>query len=301
MELQTLMIDYLGKTLGMTNDSLTAILFKKADDGTLTTEISENALQSLEELHATHIKTAGEDELTAKYDEGHKKGKFEALSAAEDTLRKKFNVEGKKLEDIVTAAVSNAAKAEGTEDKVLIHPLYLSLKADKEAEIEQLKTGYEAKISEVSTQAAKRERFTSSLPKIEQAMQEAGVVMPKNPAAAASIKKAFMAQFDAFDFDATDTGIYLKDASGKLLKDAHGHPVTLDSFTKSKAAEWFDIEKQPTREAPGNDPGNPAQPSKWTKDNLPKTTADFENAYYQITDPAERTAFTTAYQDAQTG
>jgi len=296
------MIDYLAKTLGKSNDSVTELIFKKSDDGKISPDIADNALELLETAHADHVKGLGGDDLKAEYDKGHQAGKFEALSKAETDLKKKFNVEGKKIDDIVNAAILAATKAESSEDKVLTHPLFVGLKADSEAAIEALKTEYESKISEIKTTAEKQARFSQHLPDIDQAMQEAGVVMPKNPAAAKTLKSAFLEQFKAYDFDANETGTYLKDSNGKLLKDAHGHPITLSAFTKAKSSEWFDIEKQPGRKTPGNDPNDPTAPAtKWTKDNVPKSADEFQTAYFNITDPLEQSALAKAFEESQTG
>lgn len=299
MELSKLMIDYLAKTLGKSPDSITELLFKKSDDGTLTEEINPDALESLESLHAEHINAAPADMLKAEYDKGHREGKFEALNKAEETLRKTYGIEEKgKLPDLIAAVAAKAAKDVATDDKVLTHPIFLKQKADAEAAIEAVKAEAEAKLTEVTTAAERQRRFATNLSKIETAMAEVGVVLPKTPTAATTLKNAFLKQFEGFDFEETQTGTYLKDASGALVKDKHGHPITVEAYTKNEAANWFDIEKQPQRQSPGNDPGD-APPTKWTKETAPKNAQDFETAYYATTDPAERTALATAFKEAQ--
>lgn len=293
MDLQTLLIDYLAKTLGKSNDSISELLFKKTDDGKLTDEISETALSDLEELHANHVSSAPDDVLKAKYNEGHKAGKFEALSKEESDLKKQYSVDGKNLKEIIAAITSKAANDAGSDDKVLTHPLYLSLKADSEAELEKAKADAEAQIAAVTTKAERQSRFTTNLSKIETAMAEAGVVMPKNPAAAATLKREFLKQFEAFDFEEQETGVYLKDSEGKLVKDKHGHPVKLEDFAKSKAPEWFDIEKQPGRQSAGNEGGDPP-----TTVVVPKTQEEFSAAFYAETDPAKKAALATAFEAA---
>jgi hypothetical protein len=299
MTVQEILIDYLAKTLGKSNESLTDLLFKKSDDGTLTDEINEDALTALEDLHAEHVKAAPADTLKAEYDRGHQQGKFEALSKEEDTVRKKYGLESKgKLSQLIDEAVAKTAKVESSEDKILISPLYLKLKDESQAAIETLKAEYEAQITDVTTKAERQSRFTSNIQKIEAAMAEAGVVMPKNPSAAATLKREFLKQIEAFDLDQQETGTYLKDAEGKLQKDKHGHPITLESFVKSKAPEWFDIEKQPGRQTPGNEGGDQPAPSKWSLTNLPKTQEDFQTAFYAEKDPVQQQALVVAFEAA---
>ena len=294
MSLQTLMIDYLAKTLGKSNESISELLFKKSGDGTLTDEINEDALTELEDLHAEHVKATPADTLKAEYDRGHQQGKFEALSKEEEAIRKKYGIDSKgKLQQLIDEAVSKAAKAETSEDKILTHPLYLKLKTESEEAITTAKTEAESRIAEITSKAERQSRFTNSLSKIEAAMQDAGVVLPKSPAAAAKLKAAFLREFEGFDFDEQETGVYLKNPDGSLQKDKHGHPVTLESFTKSKAFEWFDIEKQPGRQTPGNELTQPPKPIK-----APATVQEFEAAFYAETDPAKKAELYAAFEAA---
>ena len=293
-------IQALAKILGLTTDRVSEILFKKSDDGSLTDEINEDALSQIEQLHAEHIQKSGSETLQAEYDKGHKAGKHEALSKVEEDLRKKYGVEGKTISDVAANIAAKAAQDAGTEDKVLTHPAYLNLKTSSEAQIEALKNDYESKFNTLKSETERKERFNSKVAVIEAAMQEAGAVLPKNPNASANLRKIFFDHFQTFDFEDKETGTYLKGADGALLKDKHGHPITLDAYAKSKAAEYFDIEVQPDRKSPGNDP-NPPAPTKWTKDNLPKNASDFETAYYAITDPKERAEFSKAFEAANRG
>jgi hypothetical protein len=298
MEFKTLMLNYLTATLGKSNEEVTDLLFKKSDDGTPTDEISETALESLEAIHAEHLTAAPSDLLKAEFNKGHQAGKFEALSKEEESLRKAYSLEGKgKLKDLVAEAISRAAKDGMSEDKILTHPLFVKVKTDAEEQIEALRTEMESRVSEATTKADRQLRFSQVTPTIDTALQAAGVSADfLKPAA----KRAFLSQFEGKDFEVLETGVFIKNADGSLEKDKHGHPIKLEAFVAKTAADWFPIEKQPGRTSPGNDPVD-APPTKWTKDNLPKTTADFETAYYNTTDPAERTALTQAFQEANQG
>jgi len=298
MEFKQLTIQTLAKFLGKSPESVAELLFKKSDDGTsLTDELNEDAQSQLEAIHADHIKGAGADALEAKFNEGHKAGKFEALSKAEEDLRKQFGVEGKTLKDVTAAIAAKAAQEAGTEDKVLTHPAYLALKTNSEAAIEAVKTEYEGKLKSVEQQVLRRDMFSRNLPKIDAAIAESGAVMPKNPTAQATLRNLFLKQFDDYEFDEKETGVYLKDKNGALVKDKHGHPVTLEQFTKDSVASYFDIETQQQRQSPGND-GDGQQPTKWTKETLPKSLDEFNAAYSKIADPKEQTAFAAAYMEA---
>lgn len=277
MELKELMLKFLAATLGKSNEEVEAILFKKADDGALTDEISETAFETLEELHAKHLSDAPQDRIKAAYDEGHGKGKFEALSKAEEDLRKVYGIESKgNLKTLIAEAVAKATKDGATDDKILTSQLYLSKVSEYEEKFEALRTESEAKIAEATGRAERQMRFNTIMPKIDAALAGAGVDLATvRPAT----KAAFAAQFEGRDFDIQETGIYIKNADGSLIKDKHGHPVKLESFIASEAPNWFDIAKQPPRQNPGNDHNDPQKPGKWNKDNVPKTAKEFEAIY----------------------
>ena len=283
MELKTLTLDILSKILGKTPDSVAELLFKKSEDGQLTDEIAEGAGATIATLHAEHLKTIEPDVSKEVLDKIHRDAKFDAMSKKEIAIKKKYGVDGKDLDEVIDNAVKAASNDAGSDDRVLIHPLHTSLKAKYDADMEAIAAKHEAELAEVKGQAEKRERFAAKLPTIEAEMLAAGVVMPKNPIAAAKLKSVFLAEFATLDFETNADGVtYLKDANGKLVTDQHKHPVTLQVFTQSKVADYFDIEVQPSRQAPGNDPARPPAPATWNKDNAPKTQEDFYRVFPTI-------------------
>lgn len=299
MELKSLMTDFLGKTLGKSDAEIADILFKKSDDGTLTDEISETALQSLETAHAEHLASLRDESGKDQYNEGHQKGKFEALSKEEEWLKKAYGLEGKgKLRDLIGEAVQKATAI--TEDKVQTHPLFVNAKNAWDEEKAALLEAHQQQLTEATTKVERQMRFNQVAPTIDEALIKAGVSADfLKPAT----KRAFMAQFEGKDFEVTETGTYIKGPDGKLEKDAHGHPVKLEAYISKTAVDWFPIEKQPPRQTPGNDdpPGNPEPSTKWTKENLPKSMEDYEKAYYSIKDPKERSEFASAYEASLNG
>lgn len=292
--MQEIMIQYLAATLGKSVEDIAAIVYKKADDGTQTDQISETALSDLEALHAEKVKgSTDEAALKAEYNKGHQAGKFEALSKAEEEIKKQYNVEGRKLSDIVGNAVKAATSAEATEDKIKIHPLYISEVNRLTEAAEAQKAEFEAKLKAIEAEAGRKERFTKVMPRIDEALAKAGVDLAT---VAPMAKRAFLDSLGGFDFEESQTGIYLKDGTGALLKDKHGNPQKIEAHVADQAAQWFIITKQPPRGAPGNDPAPPAPPSKWTLDNVPASMEEFSAAYAKIADPAEQAQFAALFE-----
>jgi hypothetical protein len=265
-DLQTLTLSLLSKTLGKSDAEVSSILFKAGDDGALTDQINDTALEQFETLYAEHLQAAPSDRLKAEFDKGHNAGKFEALSKAEEDMRKAYNLEGKgKLKDLLAEAISKAAKDGSTEDKILTSPLYVSKIAEYEDKIAAIQAESEAKITEATQKSERQMRFNTVLPTLDSALASAGVDTANMKPSA---KRAFLAQFEGKDFEVTETGTYIKNADGSLVKDKHSHPIKLEAYVAQDAPNWFDIQKQPGRQSPGNDPTDPPKPTKWTKENV---------------------------------
>ena len=289
------MLSLLSKTLGKSNEEVSSILFKAGDDGTLTDQINETALEQFETLYAEHLAAAPSDRLKAEFDKGHNAGKFEALSKAEEDMRKAYSLEGKgKLKDLVAEAISKAAKDGSTEDKILTSPLYVSKIAEYEEKLAAIQAESEAKVTEATQKAERQMRFNTVLPTLDSALAAAGVDTANMKPAA---KRAFMDQFHGKDFDITETGTYIKNADGTLAKDKHGHPIKLEAYIAQDAPNWFDIKVQPGRQSPGNDPTDPPKPTKWTTENVAKDFKGFE-AVYKTLEPAEAKEYLAAFEAA---
>lgn len=291
-----MMLQFLTATLGKSNEEITAILYKKnADDGTLTDEISETAFETLESLHAEHLAAAPSDRLKAEFDKGHNAGKFEALSKAEEDMRKAYSLESKgKLKDLVAEAIGKATKDGNSEDKILTSPIYVSKVAEYEDKIAAIQAESEAKVTEATQKAERQMRFNTVLPTLDSALAAAGVDTANMKPA---VKRAFLSQFEGKDFEILETGTFVKNADGTLLKDKHSHPIKLEAFVSQEAPNWFPIEKQPGRQTPGNEGGDPPKPAKWTKDNVPKDIKGFE-AIYGTLSGSEANEFVAAFEAA---
>ena len=274
-----MMLSLLSKTLGKSNEEINAILFKTGDDGALTDQINETAFEDLETLYAEHLQAAPSDRLKAEFDKGHNAGKFEALNKAEQDIKKLYSLEGSgKLKDLISEAINKAAKDGNSEDKILTSPLYVSKVAEYEEKLAAVQAESEAKITEATQKAERQMRFTTVLPTLDSALAAAGVDTANMKPAA---KRAFMAQFEGKDFDITETGTYIKNPDGTLAKDKLGHPIKLEAYVAQDAPNWFDIQKQPGRQAPGNEGGDPPKPTKWTKENVGDRST-FEATYSSL-------------------
>jgi hypothetical protein len=239
----------LGKTLNLPAERIADILFKKADDGTATDQIAEDALDKFLEAHAEHIETLkGANDSGKQFDNGYKKGKSEALSALEAQLRKDFSTDSTAQGvDLVRHIVGQAASKgkQPDDDAVKSHPLYVKLEREAKEAADNVRSEYEAKITELETGYAKRERFAKVQEKIQEVFEGLRPVLPTSPAAAATVRREFMNRFSDYDFDiATDGNIIVKTGDGKRVENRHGHAVSLADLVRQEAEARFDFAKQ---------------------------------------------------------
>ncbi len=290
------LLNTLAKFQGVTPESITERLFKTTEDGAPTEELVDDAEEILSDMDAERIGKLTAEVPKAKKDEIHKEATFQAKSKAQAKFQQFYGVEGKDLDEVVANAIKKASTV--TEDTILTSPQYKAALSERDEKIAALQADKETAVAEVTARFERQSRFTQNLSKIEAAMSDLGVVMPANSTAAATLKREFLKQFDAFDFDERETGTYLKDGNGELVKDKHQNPVTLESFVRTKAPEWFDIQKQPARQTPGLENGNDPKPAtKWTKDNVPSTKQEFSALYFK-TPEAERGDLMKVWQEA---
>lgn len=301
MEPVQILTGLLAETLALPSEEINAKLYKAGDDGTLTEEISENALAEFKNLFVQKLQGIQGELSQAERDRLHKETKFATLSQFEEGIKKKYQLEGSKAkgDGLIDEILARASKSTNSDDAVLIHPLYVGLKTQSEEQLNATIETYEAKILATEQKVERQIRFNNILPNIDAALDAAGVDLST---VKPNTKKAFLAQFDGLDFEVSQTGIFIKKADGSLLKDEALNPIKLEAYVAKDALNWFDVEKQPARQATGNDPQPPTpnKSTKWKGDNLPRSDEEFHTRFYQL--PFEdRPEFTEAYQNSRKG
>lgn len=297
------LLTYLHKTQGRDLQSLSETLLKKTADGTPTDELEDNALELALGMNVEYLANQNHEIPKAEYDKIHKAAKADTLAKVEEWLKTTHGVDGKGWQEMITNFGVKSAKTALSDDAWEIDPRTAKERAAAKAAIEQLQAENAANLLKVETEAQRKERFKNNLSKIETAMAAAGVVLPSNPEVAANQKADFFKLFEQYDFEEKETGTYLKAGEGfsEYVKDGHQIPVKLEDYVTSLAAKKFDIQKQPARQSPGNDAqGTPPAPStEWSEKNLPKTTDEFNAAYYKMPAGEERTKFAVAFEQSQ--
>ena len=107
--MKDIFLGFLSKSLNIDNEQLADLLYKKSDDGTLTDDVNENALQTLLQLDAERVQKL-KPNTKEYFDNGYKKGQSEVASQWEKRLREKFGIDpdGQLQGDALTDAIKAA-------------------------------------------------------------------------------------------------------------------------------------------------------------------------------------------------
>lgn len=288
-----LLIAFLSKTLNMDADSLAEMLYKKADDGTLTDQPNEQALEALLAKDAERVQALkGKSDGKEQFDNGYKKGQKEALENLEKAVRSEFKADDVEKQgiDLVKHVVAKAAKTKLGDDEVKVHPLYLKLEADAQKIADNVASEWESKLKDLETAYNRDKTFSSVSSKIQEVFEGLKPVLPQNPTAAATIRQEFVQRFTGYDYELTENGQVVVMKDGKRVEDAHGHAVSLESLVTQEASKRFDFMKQDDKGNAGNTETAPG--GKMTF----KDIGEYEDKFYSAKTADERAAVQNAWE-----
>jgi hypothetical protein len=298
--MKDILLGFASKALNLDNEQLAELLYKKSDDGKLTEETSPDAIDKLLEAHVAHVaKIKGEGGGKDRFNDGHAAGKKEALSQLEDRLRREFKVDSKATGiDLVKEVVSAFAKAEASEEKIKVHPLFLKIESDFAAKEEAMRAEYEGRIKAKEDEYGRKDRFsTVAQPKILEEFAKLNPVLPTNPKAAANHQMEFLKRFQRYDFEALQTGeVLVKLPDGTRVETEHGHPAKLSDLVRQQAEMLYDFAQQGEKGNSGNNNAGGAGGGRpqGQKYNF-KNEEDFADRYYKEPDLSKRVEMSDEY------
>jgi hypothetical protein len=247
--------DFAVKALNLTDDQFAAIVY--ADDKQTMKETAAEDLLRLDADRVKSLKSVAKERETELHDKGYKKAQAESLSKFELQLKEEFGVKESTAQgaDLVKEIVSKIGKdAKMDDDKVKLHPLYLSLERQLKEEY-IAKPEYEKTVGEFTAFKSQVERektlysVKSDALKVFRSLKP---VMSKDPARALNQEIDFLAKLETFDYDVQADGNHIIKIEGKRLENSQGHPVSYTDFVKSQAEKYFDFEMQGERGNAGN-------------------------------------------------
>jgi len=275
MNEKELLQKFLQKTLSLTGNEFASLY---EDD-----KLKDDAMDILEDKHSQKIQSIKEenkDLLTKKFDDGHKKGKKEALSDWEKQVKEEFEFDSNASGvDFVRELVASQSDTDVSEEKVKTHPLYLGLEKDRipKSKYEELQKEFEGY------------KLTKETGERKGVLRKDGyeVLMSLNPVLNENTEKAarqvdlfLNTLIDGHTFQLQDNKKHLLMDGDKRVEDKHGNPTFFDEFVAVKAGEIFDFKKQDSRSNGGNETGEAIV--------IPKSKEEYLERITKEKDPEKR-------------
>lgn len=294
-------LGFLGKTLNVPADQLADLVFEKSDDGTLTDNITESALQTLLQLDAERVQRM-KPNTKEYFDNGYKKAQSEVSTQWERRLREKFGVDpdgqmqGDALTDAIKAALSdNSVKPE----KIKTHPEYLTLEAQMRKQADELKAQYEAQLESQKSAFAREQTWGQASSAIRQTIKGLKPVLPSDAGKAEKMLDLFLnTHFREFEYQPDGNGGWVVMKEGNRLENAHGHIKPLADLVRETAESYFDFHAQ----QPAGNAGNAGNTGGGAVSITFKDEADYYNQRSAaIRDPQKLKDLASAWRAQQGG
>lgn len=278
-----LLLAYLGVTLNLSPDSIAESLYKKSDDGTPTDEIQEGALEALKSLDKERITKIKPDTKTF-FDNGYKKAQVEISEKYEKMIREKTGVDDNDLkgEELLLAGLEKVAKPKLEDDKVKLHPLFISREKELLKLAEDLKAEGVNALEDFKSQQKAQEARNRAKERAWSIVEGMTPIMPKDPEIARVRKEDYLREFDAYDIEEPEKDVFIPIQGGKRVENEQFHAVDFDALAREKARKRFEF---PVQEPKGNG-GNQNQPGQQRTAPVGKwaSKTEFEDAYFKETD-----------------
>lgn len=281
-----LLLAYLGVTLNLSPERIAESLYKKSDDGILTDEIQEGAIDALKSLDKERI-TKIKPDTKEFFNNGYKKAQVEISQKWEKLIREKTGAdEALEGEELLLAGLEKVAKPKLEDDKVKLHPLFISREKELLALAETYKLEGANALEEFKGQQTKMQRVQSAQNKAKDILLSMKPVLEAEQRVADRRIKNFLNEFAGFDYEEVD-GELIPIKDGKRLENEQFHPVSFEKLVKDSAAENFLFQVQDAKGNGGNQ--NQDQQQRAAPVGKYATQKDFEDAYYKETDQAVKT------------
>lgn len=292
-------IEFLSKTLNLDADRIAEILYKKADDGSTTEEISDDVLTKLLDLDKGRI-TKIKEEGKVSFDNGFKKAEKEVSERWESRIKSAFELDtdavGDDLLSVVKEKAGSGGKASSEED-VKKHPVYLSLERKYLADLKVAKEEGEKALDDFKKQMSASEIKSMAKGIAKEKLLRKKPVLEDDASIAETRISDFLRELEGYDYEKLEDGTLLPIKDGKRLENDHSHPISFDALIDSIAGRRFRFEVQDPKGNGGNknDSQGKKDQVKFTG-KVPANEDEFLKAYSALSDPTERSALMQAYE-----
>lgn len=300
---KNIVLGYLSKTLGISEDEAAELLFTKSEDDKL--EIKDDALKTLlakDKDRVTTIKTAAAGNKTEIYDEAYADAKKKVLAKEEKKLAKKYGIEGDdfKLDTLVADIIAKETESGGggkelTEDRIKKSSTYLALERAKKEELDALKNTHLEEVKTIRADYLRTETVGKVKKSVLSYFDELNPILSGDPTKANNQRENFATRFtNNYNYELQENGEPLVlDKEGKRVEDGHGNAKSLKDLVKEDANLYYDFKVQDPKGGAGNKNGD-----RGGSIDVPKDKDAYTEAMLNAKTADERATIKAAYDEA---
>lgn len=304
MTIEELVISFIGKTQNKSADEVSSLLFdiNEADKSKV---LKADALNSLYEWDKSRVQNH-ENEKKALYDKGFNKAKAESLSKFEEEIRGKFQItedkKGLELIDAILATKSTAGTGEVDDEKIKASKIFndtiAQLKKEKTDAVKEWVDKYEGREKQLQKEAT----FKSIVEDAKTFVKGLNPILPEDAKKAERQLSILIKDLETeFEYEVQEGGKKILKKDGKVVCDAHGHPVSFEDVIKEKASLLWDFKKAEEREGTGNknETGGAGDKGGYNGP-VPKNEEEYNKLISEVKNDADGIAITKAWISSQT-
>lgn len=249
MNEKKLLVGFLVKTLNMTEEQITSLLYKDEGD-----ELKEGALEAVLSKDADRIKAlSSDDDVKDKIDNAYARGRKETAKEFEKGLKDKFDIDsdlkGNELIDFVKAESDKKVKSDLDEDKIKTSKTYQDAIALERKAKDDAVAAVQKEYDDYKSDVSNRESQSRVMDKAGAIFDSLNPVLSQNPEVAANQRKTFLEQVASGKFNVEGDKIIPLDSEGKVLTNDHGHDIHFEDLVKTKTKSYFDLSNTPRKNA----------------------------------------------------
>ena len=261
------MSDFLNEVMqtlyNLPENEVAELLYKKSDDGTLTTEFREDAKEVWLQKNAEHIQNLQKNykpvDTTELWNKAAQETKAKEWTKIEKKIRLEFptvDPEGKlKGEELFTAIKAEQLKqAQYDPEKVKTTSEYRALEELARQQLEEKELEVAKRIQEIESNFQKQKQWGEMSKAIRAEFMGMGPVLPSDVNKAARQVDDFVnSKFQEYEYQRQDDGRVLIMKGGVRVNNAHGNAMYLSDLVKSIGDQYYDFVKQPPAGNAGNE------------------------------------------------
>lgn len=292
MELKEVFNGLLSKVYQFDNDGVTSLF---NEDGT----VKDDTLDVILQKDAERVASLKPDTKKIQ-DDFYKKGMSESLSDFEKRIATKYALKtdkkGLEFIDELIEKYKDSSADMNDDEKVKKSKIFIDELEKWNAEKTELQSKFTNDFDTYKKQVEKDRLFTLVSGDALVEFENMKPILPDDAQKAANLKKVFINELAAMDYEIRDGKKILKDKEGNDLTDSHGNRIPFEVFVKQTAEKYFEFYKADDKNAPNHKQNsNSNKPLVY----VINSEADFI-AYNRIAKTAEeRVAILDAYNDAK--